>query len=163
MSYSPNYTQDEMATLLLAPIEAGVAVLLSSKSGLKGSAQEVFTLYNTTNQKVAQQYPNNSLIQEVLTGNHKEADKQVSQQVNLYLKDEKARQHAREDALEMCHKAATLLNQKASPQEAQEYKNWVVDVSSQVAKAASEQGQQVSPAETATIGEIRQALHIMPS
>src|SRR5690242_12178228 len=77
MNYSGNYNQQEIATLLLAPIEAGIATMLSSKDNLVGSAQELFALYQATNKKVAQQYPNNGLIQELLAGEHKEVDQQV--------------------------------------------------------------------------------------
>jgi hypothetical protein len=159
MNYSGNYNQQEIATLLLAPIEAGIAVALSSKDNLIGTAQEMFALYQATNKKVAQQYPNNGLIQELLAGEHKEVDQQVFAQVGNYVKDESARQHAKEDALTTCQRAASLLA-KASPQDAQGYKQWLLDVTTQVANAASAGGQKVSPEEAATIREITRVINI---
>src|SRR5215472_9675993 len=132
MNYSQSFNEQEITTLLLAPVEAGIAVLLSSHDNLIGTAQEVFALYNATNKKVAQQYPNNGLIQELLMGNHKEADQKVIQQADTYIKDASARDNAKADALATCQKAATLLT-RANPQDAQGYKQWLVDVTTHVA------------------------------
>ena len=159
MNYSGNFNQQELATLLLAPVEAGIAVLLSSKENLIGTAQEMYSLYQSTNKRVAQNYPNNGLIQELLAGQHKEVDQQVFSQVGTYVKDESARQHAKEDALATCQKAASLLT-KADPRDAQGYKQWVLDVSTQVANAAGAAGQKVSPEEAATIQEITRVINI---
>jgi uroporphyrinogen-III synthase len=63
----------------------------------------------------------------------------------------------------MCRNVAALLARKSPPQEAEEYKKWVMDVSAKVANAAAEEGQKVSPAEQATMNEIAQAINTTPS
>ncbi len=164
MARTVNYTPEERTMLQLVPFEAGVAVLLSSPSGMIGTAQEALALYNSMKQSAAEQYPRNALIQDLLTGDTKEAKSQMQQKAGTYIKDEAARQQAKPEAIQMCRNVAVLLARKSPPQEAEEYKKWVMDVSDKVANAAAEQeGQQVSPAEQATMNEIGQALNVAPS
>jgi hypothetical protein len=163
MARTVNYTPEERTMLQLVPFEAGIAVLLSSPSGMIGTAQEAVALYNSMKQSAAEQYPRNALIQDLLTGDTKEAKSQIQQKVGTYIKDEAARPQAKPEAIQMCRNVAVLLARKSPPQEAEEYKKWVMDVSAKVAEAATEEGQQVSPAEQATMNEIGQALNVTPS
>jgi hypothetical protein len=163
MARTVNYTPEERTMLLLAPFEAGIAVLLSSKSGMIGTAQEALALYHSFNKDVAKQYPHNALIQDLLTGDNREAHSQMNQKAEMYIKNEAARKQAKPEALQMCRNVAALLAHKSPPQEAEEYKKWVMDVSAKVANAASEEGQKVSPAEQATMNEIAQAINTTPS
>ena len=69
-------------------------------------------------------------------------------------------------ALEACRAAAAALETKVSPDEAYEYKRWVLVVAEKVAEAAKEGGvfgfggEQVSGGEVATINELGEAIGI---
>lgn len=69
-------------------------------------------------------------------------------------------------ALEVCRAAAVVLRAKASPEEAYEYKRWILVVAQGVASAAKEGGlfgfggEQVGGDEVATINEIGEAIEI---
>jgi len=163
MAGSANYTPEERLMLQLVPFQAGVAVLVSAPSGLIGTVQETSTLFNSISKSAAQRYPRNSLIQDLLTGDTQEANKLMRQKIGMYTKDEAARKQAKQEAIQICRNVAVLLAQKSSPQEAEEYKKWVMDVCTKVASATAEEGQRISPAEEATIREIAQALNVTPS
>lgn len=144
--------------LLLAPVQSGMAVLLSSSSGLIGTAKEAMALHNATNKRVAQQYPNNSLIQALLSSDNSQEEKHVLQKVKAYISDSKARQQVKPEAVLTCRNVALLLSQKVPPQEAEGYKQWVMDVSTKVASASSENGHAINDAERMTLKEIADAL-----
>ena len=158
MTSKADFTSQEWTMLLLAPVQTGMAVLLASSSGLIGTAKEAMTLYNATNKRVAQQYPNNSLIQALLTSDNGPEEKQVFQKVKTYMSDEKARQQVKPEAIQVCRNIAMLLSQKVPSQEAEGYKQWLLDVSSKVASASSENGHRISDAERVTLKEIADAL-----
>lgn len=158
MTSKADFTPQEWTMLLLAPVQTGMAVLLSSSSGLIGTAKEAMALYNATNKRVAQQYPQNSLIQELLSSNNDQEDKHVFQKVKAYISDNKARQQVKPEALQTCRNIAMLLSQRVSPQEAEGYKQWLMDVSTKVASASSENGHAINDAERMTLKEIADAL-----
>lgn len=158
MSSRADYTAEEWKTLLLAPVQSGVAVLLASKSGFFGTAQEMLALYHATNRSAAQQYPDNALIEALLSDTKTEESKAVREQAMTYMRDKTARESVKAEVLQTCRSAFQILLQKTTPQEASGYKNWLLDVCRQVANAASEEGQKVSPAEEARMREIAGAL-----
>lgn len=158
MTSKTDFTSQEWTMLLLAPIQTGMTVLLASSSGLIGTAKEAMTLYNATNKRAAQQYPNNSLIQALLSSDNGSEEKQVFQKVKTYISDEKARQQVKPEAIQACRNIAMLLSQRVPSQEAEGYKQWLLDVSSKVASASSENGHTVSDAEKMTLKEIADAL-----
>ena len=138
----------------MAPVQAGVAVLMSSKSGFIGTAQEMMALYNATNKGIASRYANNTLIQSLLASESMNEYKEIMQKVSSYVSDRNAAPRIKGEVMQTCHDAAQILMQKSNPQEASEYKQWIMDVCNQVANAASEGGQKVSAIEEATIREI---------
>ena len=77
-----------------------------------------------------------------------------------------ANAEVKERALENCRAVANLLKAKASPEEAEEYKTWVVRVAHRVAAAAKEGGflgfggEQVSGSEVEIINEIGAAIEV---
>ncbi len=158
MTSKADFTSQEWTMLLLAPVQAGMAVLLASRSGLIGTAKEAMALHNATNKRVAQQHPNNSLIQTLLSSDNDQEEKLVFQKVKAYISDDKARQQIKPETLQTCRNVAMLLAQRVSPQEAEGYKQWLMDVSTKVASASSEHGQTISDAERMTLKEIAAAL-----
>lgn len=158
MTSKADFTPQEWTMLLLAPIQSGMAVLLSSKSGLIGTAKEAMALYNATNKRAAQQHSRNSLIQALLSGDNGQEEKLLFQKVKAYMSDEHARRQAKPEALQACHNIALLLSQKVPPQEAEGYKQWLMDVSTKVASASSENGRAINDAERMTLKEIADAL-----
>ncbi|MBO0782171.1 MAG: hypothetical protein J2P37_25410, partial [Ktedonobacteraceae bacterium] len=104
-----NFTPNEWTSLLLAPIEAGTAVLLSGHSGMVGTTQEMIALYKATNKSAAQQYPGNRLVQSVLNDESKEARSAMTQKVSSYITDQSARQNVKNEALHTCQEVSSTL------------------------------------------------------
>jgi hypothetical protein len=87
------------------------------------------------------------------------------------LKDKGIDSHEKlqQQLIEDCKAVAALLTEKASPQEATEYKEWAMSVAENVAKAAKEGGflgiggERISAGEKEIFAEIGQALGAVPS
>ena len=58
-----------------------------------------------------------------------------------------------------CRDSVTLLESKAAPEEVDEYRQFIVNLSHKVAAAHREHGQEVSEAEQSAINDINEALH----
>ncbi len=108
-----------------------------------------------------QSAPKSSLLGEVVAEIIANAeDEQRGQTEKLSLDD------ARSKALDTCRAAAAAVEAKATPEEAYEYKRWVLVVAQKVAAAAKEGGlfgfggEQISGGEIATINEIGEAIKI---
>lgn len=158
MSNRSSYTSQEWKTLLLAPVQSGIAVMLSEKSGFIGTAQEMVALYKEINKNAAQHYTNNPLVQALLSSDNTDEYKAVVSQIANYIKDASARQKVETEAVQTCHNASEILKQKATPQEAEGYKKWLMEVCNNIAVSATEQGQKVSPAEEREMRTIASAL-----
>ena len=64
------------------------------------------------------------------------------------------------EAEAMCRRVADFLGAVARPEEAADFKRWILDTGRQVAEAAKEHGVRVSPPEAAILDRIRAALAI---
>jgi hypothetical protein len=75
---------------------------------------------------------------------------------------EHTRYHSMEElraaGLQHLRSAAALLESKATPEELDEYRRFILTLADKVAAAHREEGQQVSPAEVAAIDQISGAL-----
>ena len=160
MSVKDKFTPEEWKSLLKAPMLAGYAVAGSAPSKQDDFIREMAAVADgiVEGERSA---PKDSLLGAVVAEIIANAeDEQRGQTEKLSLDEIRSR------ALDTCRAAAAAAEAKASPEEAYEYKRWVLVVAEKVAAAAKEGGlfgfggEQVSGSEIATINEIGEAINI---
>ena len=160
MSVKDKFTPEEWKSLLKAPMLAAYAVAGSAPSKQDDFIKEMAAVADGIIEG-ERRAPKDSLlgtvVAEIVAGAE---DEQRGQTEKLSLDEVRSR------ALNTCRAAAAAAEAKAGPEEAHEYKRWVLVVAEKVASAAKEGGlfgfggQQVSGAEVATINEIGEAINI---
>ncbi len=160
MGVKDNFTQEEWGALLKAPMLVSYAVAGAAPSVEKDFIQEMSAVADAIIEG-GQRAEKNSLLGAVVADIVANAeDERRGQTEKLSVSEVKDR------ALENCRVVAGLLQTKASAEEADEYKRWVVGVAHKVASAAKEGGifgfggTQISGSEVATINEIGEALSV---
>ena len=145
MTTKADFTEDEWKLIATAPTSAGLAVTTAERGG---SFRESFSLAKAY-AEARKQHGESELLDE-LVGSKPQMDK--------------TRQHSTEElkqhALETLRNAVALLEQKATPEELEDYRNFVHGLAQRVAEAHKEHGQSVSPAEQSAIAEIDAALGV---
>ncbi len=169
MSLESRFTEDEIFLLATTPIQIGTVMAFAEGSGL-GTIKEMFASSRSYINGI-KEYPNNEIITGVLptVGDIKEAmskAKEMRQKSHDRLKalgidsTEKLREQVIKDAKEV----AAILEAKATPEEAREYKAWAMEVAANVAKAAKEGGflgiggTRISEGEKEAFAQIAEAL-----
>ena len=159
MSVKDKFTPEEWRGLLRAPMLAGYAVAGSAPSRQEDFIREMAGLADGIAE--GERSSKDSLLGAVVADIVANAtDEQRGQTEKLSNEDVRAR------ALDTCRAVADALDAKAAPEEAYEYKRWVLVVAEKVAQAAKEGGlfgfggAQVSGAEIATINDIGEAIRI---
>jgi hypothetical protein len=167
MSTKTDYSADEWKALLMAPFMAGLAVAAASPSGPIGVLREMFAvgkiLAETKSQAQPPGGPHNELLQ-ALVADLASADgrAQIDAAGLRGLGSEQAKTHA----LDACRALATIVDRKASRDEAEGVKRWLVTIAQRVAEAAKEGGflgvggTRVSHAEVAAIRDVASALGV---
>lgn len=159
MSNIANYTPEEVNLLREVVPLAGFAVAVAGNSGIIGTFKEAAAAVHGLIEGAAQ-YPQDELIQSLVKNLREKRLPMPSYSPTEAGVQEKIKK----DALEKCRQAIALLSQKATPQEASDFKQWIVTVSEKVANAAKEGGflgfggQRVSEAETAMLKELSTVL-----
>ncbi|HEX7997048.1 MAG TPA: hypothetical protein VF528_01430 [Pyrinomonadaceae bacterium] len=160
MSVKDKFTAEEWKSLLKAPMLASYAVAGAAPSKQEDFVKEMASVAEGVFEG-EQQATKDSLLGAVIADILANAeDDQRGQTEKLSLEETKGR------ALENCREVARLLQGKVSPEEAYEYKRWVLVVAEKVASAAKEGGlfgfggEQISGSEIATINEIGEAIAI---
>lgn len=160
MGVKDNFTAEEWKSLLRAPMLAGYAVAGSAPSKQEDFVREMAALADGIAEG-ERRGATDSLLGAVVADIVASAvDEQRGPTEKLSLQDVRGR------ALETCRAVAGVLRTKAGPEEAYEYKRWVLVVAERVASAAKEGGlfglggEQVSGDEVATINEIGAAIEI---
>jgi hypothetical protein len=167
MTSKIHYTADEWKMLCDSPLAVSAAVAAAAPSDVVGAIKEGLAIINTM-MSAARRHPNNQLIQEVVP-------KGVSrEQIDLWTKVARTMmghpepERVKTAGTEMCQKVAMILQSKADPQEADEFKRWLLEVGEGVANAAREGGKagaNISSQETQILSELASALgvtHIPP-
>ncbi len=147
-----NYSEEEWHQLagavILAPFNMTVNV---GKSGVTKTIRESAALANGARKLSMTKYKNNRLIGALLAG--KDLQKSISHESPIY-----------DDALAKIKAAAEIVDQRESSEEAQGYKNFLIDLTQHVAEAAGEgfmgRGEKVSQAEIDYINTLKNALGI---
>jgi hypothetical protein len=141
MTGKADFTEEEWNVVREGPPAAGMIVLVSSKGG---SFRETWALAKTF-AEARQQHGENELLDALV------ADKPDTPRFH-------STEEAEQQGLERIRQAVALLQQKATPEEVESYKRFVVEVAGRVAEAHKEGGQAVSPEEQEAITKIESAL-----
>ena len=148
MTGKADFTEEEWKTVLEAPPSAGLIVIASDRGG---SIRESFSMAKAYTE-ARKEHGDSQLLDELVTAKP-EMDH--------------TRYHSPEELKEGCEKhitdAVELLKAKATPEELDEYKKFIVGLANRVAEARKEgflgmSGVRVSDDEKAAIAEIEGAL-----
>lgn len=162
MSTKTDYSAEEWKLCLKSPLMAGLAVVAASPSGPLGVLREMFAvgkLVAETRTQVGSNELLRTLVSDLAAPN---ARGQVDAAELRGLGPEQLKAHA----LEACQTLAALVDRKATGEEAEEVKRWLVGIAQRTAEAAKEGGflgfggTQVSEAETGAIREVARALGV---
>ena len=141
--------------------------MVAAPSGTSGTLHEIIA-NATALANASQSFPDSDLIKALTEPEDQEQAYHPSPAA-----EGDANRHAREervkkDSLDMCRRAADLLDRKAATETVQEYKKWVMQVGGDVACAAEEGGimrigaKRVSEPEVKLLVEIAAALRFSP-
>jgi hypothetical protein len=143
MTKQDAFTADEWELVREAPTSAGLVVVTASRGG---TFRETFAMSKAYVEAGAEH--GKSELLDAIVGSKPKVDK--------------GHPHSPEEltatALQHVRDAIAVLEAKATPQETEEYRQFVLTLANKVAAAHSEHGQQVSPEEAAAIEAIRAAL-----
>jgi hypothetical protein len=160
MSVKDKFSPDEWKNLLKTPMLVSYAVAGSAPSKQEDFVKEMAAVAEGVVEG-EHRASKDSLLGTVIADIVANAeDEQRGPTEKLSVDQVKAR------ALDTCRAVATALETKATPEEAYEYKRWVLVVAQKVAAAAKEGGflgfggEQINASEVATINEIGEAIRI---
>ncbi len=161
MSQKADYTPEEWKTLMTAPMLVGFAVVGASPSGPVGTVKEMASMSRSVFE--AGRQASVAPLLAALTGDlqaHAEAVVKGREQDTERI----APSEARMKALDACKRTASILAQKATDEEADSIKGFLVSMAEKVSEASKEGGflgfggTQVSAAERAAVSDIATAL-----
>jgi hypothetical protein len=160
MSVKDNFTHDEWKSLLKAPMLVSYSVAGAAPSNQEDFVREMAAAAEGViegEHRVSKDSLLGAVIADIVANAE---DERRGQTEKLSLDEVKDR------ALETCRAVAAMLETEVSPEEAYEYKRWVLVVAEKVAAAAKEGGifgfggEQISGSEIETINEIGEAIRI---
>ena len=143
MTSKSDFTTEEWQLILEAPPSAGMIVVTAQRGG---SFRETIAMAKAY-VEARQQHGKSELLDEIVAA-------KPERDHTHYHSPEELRQHG----LQHLRDSVALLATKASPEEVDEYRRFIVNLSHKVAAAHREHGQDVSAAEQAAIDDITGAL-----
>ena len=143
MTGKADFTEQEWATVLEGPPSAGLMVLTAQRGG---SFRETFAMAKSY-AEAREQHGKSELLDEIVSA-------KPAMDHTRYHSPEELREHS----LQHVRDAVELLARKATPQEVDDYRRFVLTLADKVANAHREGGVAVSDAERAAIDEISAAL-----
>jgi hypothetical protein len=148
MTGKSDFSEEEWNQVLEAPPSAGLIVIASDRGG---SIKETFSMAKAYTE-ARQQHGESELLDEIVSA------KPEMDRTRAHSPEE-----LKEHSLQHIRDAVALLEGKASPEEVQEYKQFILGLANRVAEARKEgfmglSGERVSGDETAAIDEISGAL-----
>jgi hypothetical protein len=143
MTTKADFTQEEWATVLEGPPSAGMIVVTAQRGG---TIRETFAM-SKAYVEARQQHGESELLDEIVA-----AKPEIDH--TRYHSVEELKQHG----LQHLRDAVELLERKATPDEVEGYRRFVVMLAEKVAQAHREGGAAVSEAEQAAIDEISATL-----
>lgn len=169
MSIADQYTEQEFFLLSSIPSLVGSCMTFAESSGL-GTVKEMFSSAQSI-MAGAKQYPENQLIEAILPNldNREEAMAEAKAYKEKALQRMKqlginSHEKMRTQVLDDCRQVSSILAQKSTPQESEQYKTWIMSIAENVASAAKEGGilgiggKRLSEAEIELFNQIAHAL-----
>ena len=143
MTGKTDFTAEEWETISEGPPSAGMIVISASRGG---TFRETFSMAKAY-AEARQEHGASQLLDEIVSAKP-EVDRSRHHSV----------EELRTDSLQNLRDAVGLLEAKATPEEVEEYRRFVVTLANRVAEAHKEHGERVSEAEEQAIDEIKAAL-----
>src|SRR5947208_990452 len=143
MTMSADFTEEEWRTVLEGPPTAGLMVLMAQSGG---TFRETWAL-SKSYVEARRQHGESRLLDEI-----------VSAKPKLDHTRYRSPEELRDASLKHLRDVVALLQAKATPQEVDDYRKFVLYLAHNVAAAHREGGQDISPAEQAALDEIAKAL-----
>ena len=148
MTGKADYTEDEWKLVLEAPPSAGLIVIASDRGG---SVRETFSMAKAYTE-ARKEHGESELLDEI-----------VSAKPEMDHTRFKSQEELKQASLGHIRDAVALLKEKATPEEVDEYKKFIVALANRVAEARKEgfmglSGERVSDAERSAISEIEATL-----
>ena len=143
MTGKADFTEQEWATVLEGPPSAGLIVLTAQRGG---SFRETFAIAKSY-VEAREQHGQSELLDAIVSA-------KPAMDHTRYHSPEELREHS----LQHVRDAVALLERKATPDEVDQYRRFVLALADKVANAHREGGVAVSDAERAAIDEISAAL-----
>jgi len=143
MTKQADFTPEEWTQVLEGPPSAGLLVITASRGG---TFRETFSM-SKAYAEARQQRGQSELLDTIVAAKPKVDH-------SRYHSPEEVKEHS----LQHIRDAVALLQAKATPQELEDYRHFVLGLAERVADAHSEHGEQVSEPERNAIGEIEGAL-----
>lgn len=143
MTGKADFTQEEWELLREGPSSAGLIVVTAQRGG---TFRESFALAKAY-AEARQQHGESQLLDEIV------AEKPERDHTRYHSAEE-----LKQGGLQHLRDAVALLERKATPEEVEDYRRFVLNLADKVAKAHKEGGDQVSDAEDAAIKEISASL-----
>ncbi len=148
MTGKADFTEDEWKLVLEAPPSAGLIVIASDRGG---SVRETFSMAKAYTE-ARKDHGDSELLDEIVSA------KPEMDHTRYHSPDE-----LKQASLKHVTDAVALLKEKATPEEVDEYKKFIVGLANRVAEARKEgflglSGERVSDAEHSAIGEVEAAL-----
>jgi hypothetical protein len=143
MTSKTAFTPEEWKTVLEGPPTAGMIVITAAHGGTWRETVAMSKAYT----EARSQHGESELLDEIVSAKPKVDH-------TLYHSPEELRDHG----LALLRDAVGLLESKATAEERDDYRHFVINLANEVAAAHREHGQDVSPAETEAIEQITTAL-----
>jgi hypothetical protein len=139
MTSKADFTEQEWKTILEGPPSAGMIVVTAGRGGTIRETLAIGKAYA----EARKQHGSSELLDEIVSA------KPEIDHTRYHSYDE-----LKEHGLQHLRDAVTVLQSKATPQELDDYRHFVVGLADRVASAHREDGVEVSAPEQAAIGEI---------
>jgi len=143
MTSKSDFTTEEWDLILEAPPSAGAIVVFAQRGGTFRETIAMAKAYA----EARKQHGNSELLDDIV------AAKPERDHTHYHSFDE-----LKQAALQHLRDSVALLQKKATPEEVDEYRKFIVTLSQKVAAAHREHGHDVSDAEQGAINDITQAL-----
>lgn len=160
MTLKDNFTADEWFKIMTGPGRAGAAVVAASPSGVTGLIAEAQAIAAAVRENVSKRGRTplmEAMAADLLGKPPKPEDLPQQEKV-------KNMQEAKAQSIDGVRQAVWLVNAKASPEDAQAYKDMLMEVVEKTAQAAKEGGflglggEQINDAERAAMAELQDVI-----
>ncbi len=134
MTAKKDFSEEEWIQLLKAPTAAGLYIMMADPNFVIGTMKEALTV---SSEIVKREKAENSELLAAMLADF--SDKDMARQARIEF-DKKNLEAMREAAWNALRKAVWILDQKATPEESAEIRQWLYELAQKTAEAATEGG-----------------------